>query len=246
LQRVCVPLSRSPAAPALGGLFALGAPSGGMGSGGGMSMGMGPGPISAQEIQSIEQETLGACMVPLPDEDDDLDGFFGGGQQGMSLGGSGKTAAAASPFGSTATQRPQSISMDDPFAAAFGQQAAPPPSLAVVNENMASNQITALLELQRANGSWEFTETLGRILTAPSLDALKPADGNIGPLDGRIWATVVALVYLRDCWSANAEEWELSAGKAQRWLENQGWGEGGEQQAMWEAASAVVQKCRAY
>jgi len=173
-------------------------------------------------------------------------GFFGGGQQGMSLGGSGKTAAAASPFGSTATQRPQSISMDDPFAAAFGQQAAPPPSLAVVNENMASNQITALLELQRANGSWEFTETLGRILTAPSLDALKPADGNIGPLDGRIWATVVALVYLRDCWSANAEEWELSAGKAQRWLENQGWGEGGEQQAMWEAASAVVQKCRAY
>lgn len=91
---------------------------------------------------------------------------------------------------------------------------------------------------QAAEGFWQLTYAFARIvglpliqleLAAPFADCTMIPFGEHGDQLGidcyydslALWATAVALVYLKRKWRSHEKEWELVAGKGEMWLKNQ-------------------------
>ena len=95
----------------------------------------------------------------------------------------------------------------------------------------------ALVALQQADGFWEMTNDLARILDRKFSEIEAALAGGSGsPSDlHRAWATALAIAWLRLYAPADEEEWNLLSRKARRWLDEvaatlpggQGWIEEG-------------------
>jgi Ca-activated chloride channel family protein len=78
----------------------------------------------------------------------------------------------------------------------------------------------ALVSLQRADGSWELTNDFARAIGQELRQlesAVADAKGDRREV-GRVWATALALVWLRDHATDVEDEWRLLAHKACEWL----------------------------
>ena len=89
-------------------------------------------------------------------------------------------------------------------------------------ENRTLAAMHALVNLQRADGSWDLTKELAAVIGQKLRDLereLSPTTGD--PSDvRRAWATALALAWLeREAHDAEAE-WRMLAGKARKWLES--------------------------
>ena len=80
-------------------------------------------------------------------------------------------------------------------------------------------RLLQLILLQQIDGSWALDAGLASILGTPltDLEAECPEGGGGGARE-RVWATVLALVFLETRYSDEREEWELVAAKAEAWL----------------------------
>jgi hypothetical protein len=78
-----------------------------------------------------------------------------------------------------------------------------------------------LIRLQRADGFWELSEPLVRVLgrRLADLEARLTAMGGQGAEARRAWATALALYWLQAEAAAWQAEWKLLAQKARRWLD---------------------------
>ncbi|XP_049582172.1 von Willebrand factor A domain-containing protein 5A isoform X3 [Syngnathus scovelli] len=78
-----------------------------------------------------------------------------------------------------------------------------------------SDTLLQLVSLQKASGYWELNPALATALhkTSKQVEQAKPANVN-----GNVWATVVALVWLHGFKSDAEVEWKLLARKAVSWL----------------------------
>ncbi|XP_077578084.1 von Willebrand factor A domain-containing protein 5A-like isoform X2 [Stigmatopora nigra] len=87
----------------------------------------------------------------------------------------------------------------------FSKREAPPPS----------DTFLQLVSLQKASGYWELNPSLAATLqkTTKELEQLKPANVN-----GNVWATILALVWLHGFKTDAQIEWKLLAHKAVSWL----------------------------
>jgi hypothetical protein len=115
-----------------------------------------------------------------------------------------------------------------------------------------------LILLQSAEGFWQLTYAFARIVGLPlvQLELAAPfVDSTMIPLaeqDDRLgidcyydslalWATALALVYLRIKWMSQKEDWELIASKAEAWLQAQTFPQGfGYIDVMLAAKQAIV------
>lgn len=83
-----------------------------------------------------------------------------------------------------------------------------------------------IVELQEADGRWADIERLATTIGVPCkvckdvLVALGLSPSLVATARA-VWATVVALEYLRKRFASHEEEWRLVATKAERWLETQ-------------------------
>uniref|UniRef100_UPI00359016D1 von Willebrand factor A domain-containing protein 5A-like isoform X3 n=1 Tax=Myxine glutinosa TaxID=7769 RepID=UPI00359016D1 len=77
----------------------------------------------------------------------------------------------------------------------------------------------SIVELQRADGSWELNPELALALSckSPAIQAAKPKDANEPQ-----WATLLVLVWLHSQATDSQDEWGLLAKKAYIWLKKQG------------------------
>ena len=80
-------------------------------------------------------------------------------------------------------------------------------------------RLLQLILLQQIDGSWALDAGLASILGTPltNLEAECPEGGGGGARE-KVWATVLALVFLEARYSDEREEWELVAAKAEAWL----------------------------
>ena len=116
-------------------------------------------------------------------------------------------SAAVPPMLQAPTMRALSAPVSAPLVA-------PSTPMASHAENdRAGDNWAPLVLLQGFDGAWQFDERLACAL-GRSLDSLSPPAG----IDGRPWATALALAYLEDHGSAQSDEWALVADKARAWL----------------------------
>jgi len=82
--------------------------------------------------------------------------------------------------------------------------------------------LTALINLQSAQGSWDISNTLGSVLGIPQqiIESSLQQEG-LSDSKRKCWATLLALAYLDLFFSENGSEWKLLADKATKWLSNQ-------------------------
>ena len=88
----------------------------------------------------------------------------------------------------------------------------------------AVDPLTALIVLQRADGSWSANEAFATV-SGLELDALRGAADESGLSDQEseaAMATLAALHILRRDYADRSDEWTLPAGKAERWLADKG------------------------
>jgi hypothetical protein len=115
-----------------------------------------------------------------------------------------------------------------------------------------------LILLQYAEGFWQLTYAFARIIGLPlvQLELAAPfVDSTMIPLaeqDDRLgidcyydslalWATALALVYLKRKWTSHEKDWELIAIKAEAWLQRQTFPQGfGYIDVMLAAKQAIV------
>jgi hypothetical protein len=92
---------------------------------------------------------------------------------------------------------------------------------AVARFRQAERPLDRLIRLQRADGSWELSESLARILgkRLADLEARLTAMGGQDAESRRAWATALALYWLQAEAAAWPAEWKLLAQKARRWLD---------------------------
>ena len=82
----------------------------------------------------------------------------------------------------------------------------------------SSGNLTKIISLQQADGSWHLEQIASQILQK-SVSNVK--SGCPVKCDSAVWATVLALVYLEVKFASQKDEWELVAMKAEMWLEDQ-------------------------
>ena len=80
----------------------------------------------------------------------------------------------------------------------------------------AIDNLSSIILLQQANGSWVLNETLATHLQS-SLTDLKDGCPSDCP-SSDVWATVLVIKVLRLRYSAQSDEWELVVKKAETWL----------------------------
>ncbi|XDV51054.1 hypothetical protein PO909_020006 [Leuciscus waleckii] len=75
-----------------------------------------------------------------------------------------------------------------------------------------------LVSLQKASGHWELQAALADVFgkTEDELANHRPAQ-----VDGSVWATVLALIWLHTCRSEDQVEWQFVAMKAEAWIRSQ-------------------------
>ena len=83
----------------------------------------------------------------------------------------------------------------------------------------AADNLSSIILLQQANGSWVLNETLATHLQS-SLTDLKDGCPSDCP-SSDVWATVLVIKVLRLRYSAQSDEWELVVKKAETWLKGQ-------------------------
>ena len=89
--------------------------------------------------------------------------------------------------------------------------------------------MTAVLSLQSTKGPFTFSVKLAAAVNLSFEEALKPALDTVTALSQvseaglreQVWATVVALVFLKKRLGQLAPEWELVDKKARKWLASQ-------------------------
>ncbi|KAK9952008.1 hypothetical protein ABG768_017876 [Culter alburnus] len=80
------------------------------------------------------------------------------------------------------------------------------------------NLLLQLVSLQKASGCWELDATLADVFgkTEDELTNQKPAQ-----VDGSVWATLLALIWLYGCKIEQQVEWQFVAMKAASWIGSQ-------------------------
>ncbi|KAK7147995.1 hypothetical protein R3I93_012334 [Phoxinus phoxinus] len=81
-----------------------------------------------------------------------------------------------------------------------------------------ADPLLQLVSLQKASGHWELNAALADVFgkTEDELANHRPAQ-----LDGSVWATVLALIWLHTCRSEDQVEWQFVAMKAAAWIRSQ-------------------------
>ena len=100
------------------------------------------------------------------------------------------------------------------------------------------NPLSTVINLQLANGSWEMSEDLARVVGQPTT---KIQEACPVPCEGAmcvIWATIIVLSYLQLRQSNFKDEWELVARKAETWITKQNLPEGCSIQVLREKGTA--------
>ena len=100
------------------------------------------------------------------------------------------------------------------------------------------NPLSTVINLQLANGSWEMSEDLARVVGQPTT---KIQEACPAPCKGAmcvIWATIIVLSYLQLRQSNFKDEWELIARKAETWITKQNLPEGCSIQVLREKGTA--------
>jgi Vault protein inter-alpha-trypsin domain/von Willebrand factor type A domain len=89
---------------------------------------------------------------------------------------------------------------------------------------MRPSGMDALIALQAADGSWDLTAELARIIGRRLSELEAAVDGASGasPSMRRAWATALALAWLQLHAGGLQEEWRLLAAKARNWIEDAG------------------------
>jgi Ca-activated chloride channel family protein len=104
----------------------------------------------------------------------------------------------------------------------------------------ATRPLDLVIGLQRADGSWELSPELARLLgrKPKDLDAVAAAEGWTSKEERRMWATALALAWLEARAMQQRDEWGLLAAKALEWLRRHA--SGGEPEAWLRRAREVV------
>ncbi|KAK9963886.1 hypothetical protein ABG768_005108 [Culter alburnus] len=81
-----------------------------------------------------------------------------------------------------------------------------------------TDPLLQLVSLQKASGCWELSAALAAVFgkTEDELTKHRPAQ-----VDGSVWATVLALIWLNACRSGDQVEWQFVAMKAASWIRSQ-------------------------
>ncbi|XP_067243040.1 von Willebrand factor A domain-containing protein 5A-like [Chanodichthys erythropterus] len=81
-----------------------------------------------------------------------------------------------------------------------------------------TDALLQLVSLQKASGCWELSAALAAVFgkTEDELTNHRPAQ-----VDGSVWATVLALIWLNACRSGDQVEWQFVAMKAASWIRSQ-------------------------
>ncbi|XP_048044979.1 von Willebrand factor A domain-containing protein 5A-like [Megalobrama amblycephala] len=81
-----------------------------------------------------------------------------------------------------------------------------------------TDPLLQLVSLQKASGCWELNTTLADVFgkTEEEVTNHRPAQ-----VDGSVWATVLALIWLNTCRSDDQIEWQFVAMKAAAWIRSQ-------------------------
>ncbi|XP_051771656.1 von Willebrand factor A domain-containing protein 5A isoform X2 [Ctenopharyngodon idella] len=81
-----------------------------------------------------------------------------------------------------------------------------------------TDPLLQLLSLQKASGCWELNAALAHVFgkTEDEVTNHRPAQ-----VDGSVWATVLALIWLNTCRSDDQVEWQFVAMKAASWIRSQ-------------------------
>ncbi|XP_039517881.1 von Willebrand factor A domain-containing protein 5A-like isoform X6 [Pimephales promelas] len=81
-----------------------------------------------------------------------------------------------------------------------------------------ADPLLQLVSLQKASGHWELKAALADVFgkTEDELANRRPAQ-----VDGSVWATVLALIWLHTCRSEDQVEWQFVAMKAAAWIRSQ-------------------------
>jgi hypothetical protein len=78
-----------------------------------------------------------------------------------------------------------------------------------------------LVSLQKADGSWELSDILARLLGKPLAEIEKALSGETADKSRMSFATALALVWLEKHASAERDEWQMLAKKSESWLKRQ-------------------------
>jgi hypothetical protein len=120
------------------------------------------------------------------------------------------------------SQSPGYLDGDDEFDSPAVCSTPPAPTrMEPVRATTSSRPLNRLVTLQRADGSWDLTTDLAKIV-GHKLGRLKEVLANAvgdGELASRAWATALAVTWLHANTAAAAEEWMLLERKATKWLE---------------------------
>ncbi|KAK9976827.1 hypothetical protein ABG768_018650 [Culter alburnus] len=81
-----------------------------------------------------------------------------------------------------------------------------------------TDPLLQLVSLQKASGCWELNASLAAVFgkTESEVTNHRPAQ-----VDGSMWATVLALIWLYACRSGDQVEWQFVAMKAASWIRSQ-------------------------
>uniref|UniRef100_A0A673HW38 VIT domain-containing protein n=1 Tax=Sinocyclocheilus rhinocerous TaxID=307959 RepID=A0A673HW38_9TELE len=92
------------------------------------------------------------------------------------------------------------------------------PWIAVPNHFCSKDPLLQLVSLQKASGCWDLDATLADVFgkTEDELTNQKPAQ-----VDGSVWATLLALIWLYGCKIEQQVEWQFVAMKAASWIGSQ-------------------------
>ncbi|XP_058623909.1 von Willebrand factor A domain-containing protein 5A-like isoform X3 [Onychostoma macrolepis] len=83
---------------------------------------------------------------------------------------------------------------------------------------LQKDPLLLLVSLQKASGCWDLDATLADVFgkTVDELTNQKPAQ-----VDGSVWATLLALIWLYGCKIEQQVEWQFVAMKAASWIGSQ-------------------------
>uniref|UniRef100_A0A672LY89 von Willebrand factor A domain-containing protein 5A-like n=1 Tax=Sinocyclocheilus grahami TaxID=75366 RepID=A0A672LY89_SINGR len=99
----------------------------------------------------------------------------------------------------------------------YARTAQPPPSERTKSKSLL-DPLLQLVSLQKASGCWDLDATLADVFgkTEDELTNQKPAQ-----VDGSVWATLLALIWLYGCKIEQQVEWQFVAMKAASWIGSQ-------------------------
>ena len=83
------------------------------------------------------------------------------------------------------------------------------------------NQLSIIINLQLADGSWEFSKDLADVVGKPTTMIQEACPLPCKGAMYAIWATIIVLSYLKLQQSTFKDEWELVALKAETWIRKQ-------------------------